>query len=81
MKRRKSKRLKKIKKNFDPNIKGFNFYDIDFCLSNYIEGKCKIGVTSNIRIAHNSIGELTDEWYQNREIVNNKYKDYFPIKI
>lgn len=73
--------LKKIKKNFDANIKGFNFYDIDFCLSNYIEGKCKIGVTSNIRIAHNSIGELTDEWYQNREIVNNKYKDYFPIKI
>lgn len=72
---------KRVTKNFDPNIKGFNFYDIDFCLANYIDGKTKIGVTTNIRIAHNSIGEMKDEWYKNRDFVNEKYKDYFPIEV
>ena len=37
-------------------------YDIDFCLSNYIDGKTKIGVTTNIRLAHNSVGELKDNY-------------------
>ena len=39
------------------NINGFNFYEIDFCLNNFIDKKTKIGVTTNIRVAHNSIGE------------------------
>ena len=73
--------LKRISKNFDENVTGFNFYDIDFCLSNYIDGKTKIGVTTNIRIAHNSVGELTKEWYENRDIINKKFKDYLPINI
>lgn len=72
---------KRISKNFDPNIKGFNFYDIDFCLGNFIDKKTKIGVTTNIRIAHNSIGEMKDEWYKNRELIIDKYKDYLPIKL
>ena len=72
---------KRITKNFDKDIKGFNFYDIDFCLANYLGGKTKIGVTTNIRIAHNSIGELSDEWYANREFINKKYKEYLPIDI
>lgn len=70
---------KRISKNFDPEVKGFNFYDIDFCLANYIDGKTKIGVTTNIRIAHNSVGEMKPEWYENREQINKKYKDYYPI--
>ena len=72
---------KRISKNFDPEIKGFNFYDIDFCLANYIDGKTKIGVTTNIRIAHNSVGEMKPEWYTNRDQINEKYKDYYPIDL
>jgi hypothetical protein len=71
----------RITKNFDPDLPGFNFYDIDFCLANFIDGKTKIGVTTNIRLAHKSIGELNKNWYDNREIINKKYEDYFPIKV
>lgn len=71
----------RISQNFDKTIKGFHMYDIDFCLANYIDGKCKIGVTTNIRLAHNSVGELSEKWYDNLILVNNKYKKYYPIKI
>lgn len=72
----------RISENFNADdIPGFNFYDIDFCLANYIDGSCKIGVTTNIRVAHNSIGELKQEWYDNREIVNDIFGEYYPIKV
>lgn len=71
----------RIQVNFDKDLPGFHMYDIDFCLSNYLTNKVKIGVTTNIRLAHNSIGELDEKWYQNKEIINNKYKEYYPIKV
>lgn len=71
----------RVTRNFDPNLPGFNFYDIDFCLANYLDGKTKIGVTTNIRLAHRSIGQLSENWYQNREIINEKYGDNFPITV
>lgn len=66
---------------FDKELLGFNFYDINFCLANYREKTCKIGVTTNIRIAHNSVGELKENWYSNKEIINERYKDLYPIDI
>ena len=72
---------KRITQTFDTNIENFDYYDIDFALNNYLDGKCKIGVTTNIRLAHNSVGELKESWYKNREIVIEKYKDYFPIDV
>lgn len=71
----------RISENFNRDLLSFDFYDIYFCLSNYLSGKCKIGVTTNIRIAHNSIGKLRDSWYKNREIVNKDFGKYFPIDI
>ena len=71
----------RITKNFDPELPGFNFYDIDFCLANFLDGKTKIGVTTNIRLAHKSIGELSPNWYQNRDYINKKYQDSYPIKV
>ena len=71
----------RISRNFDPDLPGFDFYDIDFCLSNYLSGKTKIGVTTNIRLAHRSVGELSDNWYKNRDIVNEKYIDEYPIEV
>lgn len=72
---------KRIAFNFSKDINGFDFYDIDFCLNNFLSNKCKIGVTTNIRIAHNSIGKLKPSWYKNREIINNKYGNHFPLEI
>ena len=71
---------KRITKGFDLKTK-FDFYDITFCLDNYLDGKTKIGVTTNIRLAHNSIGQMRPDWYVSREYVNKKYEDVFPIDI
>lgn len=72
---------KRISENFSRNLQFFDFYDIYFCLANYLSKKTKIGVTTNIRLAHNSIGVLKDSWYKNRDIVNEKFGKYYPIDI
>jgi hypothetical protein len=72
---------KRISSNFDRTLDGFDFYDIALCLQNHFDGKCKIGVTTNIRLAHNSVGKLKDSWYKNREIINERWGDKFPIDI
>ena len=69
---------KRISENFSRELDG---YDIHFCLSNLLKKKCKIGVTTNIRVAHNSIGKLKDSWYKNREIINEEFGRKFPIDI
>lgn len=71
----------RITDNFNRDIDSFDFYDIAFCLANHFSNKTKIGVTTNIRLAHNSVGKLKDSWYKNREIINNLYGDRFPIDI
>ena len=72
---------KRISQNFDNELDGFDMYDIMFCLSNFIDGNTKIGVTTNIRLAHNSIGKLKDSWYSNLKIVNERFGSYYPIEI
>lgn len=72
---------KRISENFSRELDGFDMYDIYFCLSNLLKKKCKIGVTTNIRIAHNSIGKLKDTWYKNREVIKEKFGRKFPIDI
>ena len=72
---------KRISKHFDNNFEGFNHYDTSFCLDNYIDGKTKIGVTTNIRMAHNSIGETKPNWFENLQKLNEKFSDYYPIDV
>ena len=72
---------KRISENFSRDLDGFDMYDIWFCLSNYFAKKCKIGVTTNIRLAHNSVGKLKDTWYKNREIINNTFGSKFPVEL
>jgi GT2 family glycosyltransferase len=55
----------KIKKQFDEEVKGFHFYDIDFTFTNHLEG-VKVGVITNIRITHKSIGQTNEQWEENR---------------
>lgn len=69
----------KIKKDFDTDFKGFHFYDIPFCVSNYKEG-VKIGVTTRFDIVHKSIGVTNDQWENNKKQFEEKFKDILPIK-
>ena len=71
----------RISENFSRELDGFDMYDIWFCLSNFFAKKCKIGVTTNIRLAHNSIGRLKETWYKNREKINNEFGSKFPVEL
>ena len=71
---------KKIKENFNEEIKGFHFYDVDFSFRNFIKD-VKIGVVYDIRVTHKSIGQTNEQWEKNREIFAEKYKDVLPVKV
>ncbi len=70
----------RIKEEFDLDVKGFHFYEIDFCFRNYLAG-VKIGVHTNIRVNHQSVGATNDEWEKNRVTFAEKFKDNLPVKI
>lgn len=69
-----------INHNFDENINGFHFYDLGFCVPNFLSGT-KIGVTFNIRVTHLSIGQTNQEWEKNRVLFSEKYKNSLPLDI
>ena len=68
---------KKIKKTFDETVEGFHFYDIEFCFQNFLEG-VKIGVMTNVRVTHKSIGITNQQWETNREIFSKKFESELP---
>lgn len=70
----------RIRKGFDENIKDFHFYDVDFGLSNHIEG-VRVGVIFDIRIIHKSIGETNEKWEQNRVVFLSKWSPRLPYHI
>lgn len=72
---------KRITKRFDEDFDQFNFYDISFCTANFLDGGTKIGVTTNIRIAHSSIGETKQNWFDSKELYLEKYSDYLPLYV
>ena len=71
---------KRIKKNFDESVDGFHFYDVTFSFSNHLEG-VKVGVITNIRITHKSIGMTNEKWDENRIIFADKFKENLPIRL
>jgi len=70
----------RIKKDFDETVEGFHFYDVSFSFSNHIEG-VKVGVVTNIRVNHQSIGETNEQWDENRKKFAETYKDKLPINL
>ena len=70
----------RIKHTFDEEFKGFHFYDIAFCYRNYLKN-VKVGVITNIRITHKSIGQTNQQWEDNREFFLTKYGENLPSKI
>ena len=71
---------KNIKQNFNEDIKGFHFYDVDFSFRNFIED-VNIGVMYDVRVTHKSIGQTNEQWEKNREVFAEKYKDSLPVKV
>lgn len=69
-----------IKKPFNPDVKGFHMYDVNFCFENYIE-KVKIGVVFNIRVTHKSIGATNRQWDENRKIFATKFANNLPAQV
>ncbi len=70
----------KIKHTFDEEFHGFHFYDLSFCLPNYLDG-VKIGLTTQIRITHLSIGQTNQQWEGHKLRFEEKYKDKLPIRL
>jgi hypothetical protein len=70
----------RIKKTFDENVKGFHFYDVDFCFNNFLE-KVEVGVVFNVRITHKSIGQTNEQWNENRKLFSENFKNNLPSKI
>lgn len=71
---------KKIKQNFNQDIKGFHFYDVDFSFRNFINN-VKIGVIYDVRVTHKSIGQTNEQWEKNREIFADNNQNLLPVKI
>jgi hypothetical protein len=69
-----------IKRNFDDTIEGFHFYDVGFCLPNFLDN-VKIGVMFDVRVTHLSIGQTNQQWEENRIKFAEKYKENLPIDI
>lgn len=64
---------------FDEDISGFNFYDVSMCLRNFKEKTTKIGVTTDINLAHRGLGVIKPEWFVNRAKTMEKFADILPI--
>jgi len=71
---------KRIKKNFVEDFQGFHFYDVPFCFENFLQG-VNVGVISNVRITHKSIGQTNEQWEKNRQLFAQKYETNLPIKL
>lgn len=70
----------KLKTNFNEEVKGFHFYEVDFCFRNFLSD-VKIGVFYDIRITHKSIGMTNEQWELNRQQFVNTYQDKLPQLI
>jgi len=71
---------RRIKHNFDESFNGFHFYDLAFCVPNFLSG-VKIGVITDIRLTHLSVGMTNEVWEQNRIKFSEKYKQHLPLDI
>lgn len=70
----------KLSHKFDESFDGFHFYDIPFCFKNHLSGT-KVGVITNIRITHRSIGMTNDKWEENRQKFATTFASELPKKL
>jgi hypothetical protein len=70
----------RLKKEFNEQFEGYHFYDISFCVDNYLEG-VKIGVTTKFDITHKSIGMTNKKWEKNKLFFEALYDKNLPLKV
>lgn len=70
----------KIINIFDEKFKGFHFYDMAFVFKNFVDG-VKVGLCTDIRVTHMSVGEVNDEWGLNKKQFEEMYGWYLPCEI
>ena len=70
----------RLKHNFDETFDGFHFYDIPFCYKNHLSGT-KVGVITNIRITHKSIGMTNEKWEENKKKFASIFSENLPKKL
>jgi hypothetical protein len=68
----------RIKKGFDEQFEGFHFYDISFCVENFLEG-VKIGLTTKVSLTHKSIGITNIKWEKNKLLFEALYDKKLPL--
>lgn len=68
----------RIKKEFNEEFEGFHFYDISFCVENYLKG-VKIGLTTKFEVTHKSIGEINKKWEKNKLFFEALYGKSLPL--
>jgi|TARA_R110000851_G_scaffold141210_2_gene278934 glycosyltransferase involved in cell wall biosynthesis len=71
---------KALSTDFDESVTGFHFYDLNFCVQNFLSG-VKVGVISDIDITHLSIGQTNQEWERNRILFSEKYEKELPLIV
>lgn len=64
--------------NFDEDYGMWHYYDMGFCVPNYLDG-CNIGVVYDVRITHKSIGITDEDWQRNRDKFADKNKNDLPL--
>lgn len=69
-----------LKKEFNEEFVGFHFYDIPFCVENYLEG-VKIGLTTKFGITHKSIGITNKQWEKNKLFFEALYDKKLPLEV
>jgi glycosyltransferase involved in cell wall biosynthesis len=70
----------RIKKDFNETVEGFHFYDVTFAFENFLEG-VKVGVTTIVRVNHQSIGMTNEAWEKNRANFSENFKANLPANV
>ena len=72
--------ITKLESGFNENVEGFHFYDVTFCFENYLAG-AKVGVSTVVRVNHQSIGMTNEQWEKNRADFAETFKDNLPANV
>ncbi len=67
-----------LKKEFNEEFKGFHFYDISFCVENFLE-EVKIGLTTKFGVTHKSVGATNKQWEKNKLFFEALYGYKLPL--
>lgn len=68
----------RIKKEFNEEFEGFHFYDISFCVENFLNG-VKIGLTTRFGVTHKSVGITNKKWEKNKLFFEALYGKSLPL--